>query len=83
MRDEGDLSNEDRVRLVQLNIIREHPGTGEDQARAAADRKYAEMTRDGGDAEFVRWSTALAKKYLRGHSTNVTRDTITNPERAN
>ena len=49
MRDEGDLPDEDRVRFLQLDIMREKPGIGEDAAHAQAERKYAEMS----DAEFV------------------------------
>lgn len=44
MRDEGDLPNEDRVRLVQLDIMRRNPGIGEDIAHAQAERKYAQLT---------------------------------------
>ena len=49
MRDEGDLPDEDRVRFLQLDIMRQNPGIGEDAAHAQAERKYAEMS----DAEFV------------------------------
>ena len=49
MRDEGDLPDEDRVRFLQLDLMREKPGIGEDAARAQAERMYAEMS----DAEFV------------------------------
>jgi hypothetical protein len=82
MRDEGDLPDEDRVRLLQLDIMRRNPGTGEDAAHAQAERKYAQMTQNG-DGPFVDFTTRLAKTFVRGHSQNVTKDTITNPERAN
>lgn len=49
MRDEGDLPDEDRVRFLQLDLMRMNPGMGEDIAHAQAERKYAEMS----DAEFV------------------------------
>lgn len=82
MRDEGDLPDEDRVRLLQLDIIRKNPGTNEQAARTQAERKYAQMTRNG-EAPFVEYTTKLAKAFVRGHSPHHTRDTITNPERAN
>ena len=82
MRDEGDLPNEDRVRLLQLDLMRRNPGMGEDIAHAQAERKYVQMTQNG-EGPFVEFTTRLAKTFVRGHSPHHTRDTITNPDRAN
>ena len=82
MRDEGDLPNEDRVRLLQLDLMRRNPGMGEDIAHAQAERKYVQMTQNG-EGPFVEFTTRLAKTFVHGHSQNHTRDTIINPDRAN
>lgn len=82
MRDEGDLPNEDRVRLLQLDLMRRNPGMGEDTAHAQAERKYAQMTQNG-EGPFVEFTTRLAKAFVRGHSPYHTRDTIASPARAN
>ena len=82
MRDEDDLPNEDRVRLLQLDLMRRNPGMGEDIAHAQAERKYAQMTQNG-ESPFVEFTTRLAKTFVHGHSPHHTRDTITNPDRAN
>lgn len=84
MRDEGDLPDADRVRLMQLDYMRTHPGVGEGQARAEAERRYADMMKkDDGEAQFVIYTTGLAKSFVDGHSGGkATKDTIKVPGRA-
>jgi len=77
MREEGDLPDGDRVRLVQLDIMRTQD-VPEQLARQQAERKVRDMTEDA----FVEYTTNLAKKFVAGHSQNVTRDTIQVPNRA-
>lgn len=77
MREEGDLPDEERVRLMQLDYMRSNPGTAPEQAHAVAAQKYAQvMARDDGEQLWVNYTTKLAKQFLRGRSANITKDTI-------
>lgn len=80
MRDDGDLPDEDRVRLMQLDIMRKNPGVGEDMAHAQAEHKYAEKTQNG-EAEFLEYTTQLARTFLDGLSNHMTKDNIYVPNR--
>ena len=83
MREEGDISDEDRIRLMQLDVIRKNPGAAEEQARTVAERMYNRMMQqENGEKEFLEYTTKLAKEFLRAKSGNITKDTITNPARA-
>lgn len=77
LRDEGNLSIEDRIRLLQLYIMHKTPnGMSEMRALEQAEREYSDLTRNGNDNEFIKKSTQIAKDFLAGGSGNVTRDTI-------
>lgn len=75
-REEGDLSNEERIRLLQLYNMHKNPNVGEEIARMQAEREYANLTQNGDDQPFLNKTTQVAKEFLHARSGNVTKDTI-------
>jgi hypothetical protein len=56
-REEGDLSNEERIRLLQLYIMHKNPNIGEEIARMQAEREYENLTQNGDDQAFLNKTT--------------------------
>ena len=74
VRNENDLSPEERIRFLQLDIMR-RTGMEEAAALEQANLQYQhQMAQQNGETKFLNYVIKVAKNFLHGQSPNHTRD---------